>query len=679
MRGIKHRNVDVLAVAIIAALAVSVQATPREEWGAPQVDVTHADGTWTIRGQKQVVTFSESDLSFQVSAGTTVWKMLPSKAGDLLVKQGGTESALRLADAKQIEIIPYDTGFKTGVKLTLGSWRDQSPKGNGAPSDLKLWFTIALEGKDEDVVFDVTAQEHDTVIRRLDWPPALDAADIDYTVLSNVRGVLLPRDWPKAYDPIRSTNPAGQSPKRDTSEVQSNVIECWSMPWWGFKKGLSAMMVLVETPDDAAYQFSHPAGGPTVIGPRWRPQLGKLGYVRTARMCFLPNGDYVDLAKKYRSYALETDLFVSLKEKIARSPTVARLIGAPLMRTGILTNFKQDSARAKRAANPSETHRLTTFDDRAQQLKQFKQRGFDKLTVVVTGWPKLGYDRQHPDVLPPAPDAGGYEGMRRLADTCDKLGYLFSLHDQYRDYYVDAPSYDVQFAVHEQDAGTAPTAFPGSRFGDWKEGQIPFMDHWDGGKMTYINGRFMLGHLKKNYQGLFDHRIRPAGSYLDVFGYVPPDEDFNPQHPTTRTDCLKERAKCFNWSRDHLGFVGTEAGCDWTVPFADISSPLKAKGGIPVPLFNLVYHDAIMTPYDSNDLNGLLNAGVPQMSSRNPEQPPLENVGRMAALHKRLALVEMMRHEFLDKDRRKERTTFADGTTITVDWDSQTAKIEPEL
>ena len=50
----------------------------------------------------------------------------------------------------------------------------------------------------------------------------------------------------------------------DTSEVQSNIIECWSMPWWGFKKGPVAMMVIVETPDDAAYQFNHPAGGPTM-------------------------------------------------------------------------------------------------------------------------------------------------------------------------------------------------------------------------------------------------------------------------------------------------------------------------------------------------------------------------------------------------------------------------------
>ena len=28
---------------------------------------------------------------------------------------------------------------------------------------------------------------------------------------------------------------------------------------------------------------------------------------------------------------------------------------------------------------------------------------------------------------------------------------------------------------------------------------------------------------------------------------------------------------------------------------------------------------------------------------------------------------------------REERTTFADGTTVTVDWDSSSYKIEPEL
>ena len=73
------------------------------------------------------------------------------------------------------------------------------------------------------------------------------------------------------------------------------------------------------------------------------------------------------------------------------------------------------------------------------------------------------------------------------------------------------------------------------------------------------------------------------------------------------------------------------------MPYADISSPLKSKGGIPVPLFNLVYHDAIMTPYDSSDLNGYLNAGVPQIAARLPGERRLAHVRRMAALHERLA------------------------------------------
>jgi hypothetical protein len=98
--------------------------------------------------------------------------------------------------------------------------------------------------------------------------------------------------------------------------------------------------------------------------------------------------------------------------------------------------------------------------------------------------------------------------------------------------------------------------------------------------------------------------INLDGTYLDVFGYVPPDEDFNPQHPCTRSERSGARALCYIWSRNHVGFVGTEAACDWTVPYADISSPLSSNKGVPVPLFNLVYHDAIITPYAPTDLRG---------------------------------------------------------------------------
>src|SRR6185295_13967531 len=158
-----------------------------------------------------------------------------------------------------------------------------------------------------------------------------------------------------------------------------------------------------------------------------------------------------------------------------------------------------------KAGDASESYKLTKFDQRGEFFRQLKSNGLDHLAVVLTGWPRLGYDRQHPDVLPPAPEAGGYEGMKLLADTCKELGYLFSLHDQYRDYYVDAPSYRPEFAAHEEDTTSRPTLFPGTRFGSVKEGALSFLTAWDGGKQTYLNASFMLAHVKKNYAGLFAH------------------------------------------------------------------------------------------------------------------------------------------------------------------------------
>ena len=352
------------------------------------------------------------------------------------------------------------------------------------------------------------------------YGPAIDAHDVDYTLLSNGRGTLLPRNWPKEYFPIRTITPEGKIAATDHSVLQSHVIESWSMSWWGFQKGKSAMMVIVETPDDAAYQFSHPAGGPTVIGPPGaRSSAAWLS--STARMCFFADGNYVDMAKRYRRHAMETGLFVSLREKIARTPRVGELIGIPQTRVSILRNLKSESDRYD-TKDPSKNYSLTTFDERARQLRELKARGVDRALILVSGWPHLGYDRQHPDSLPPPEKAGGWNGMKRLVDTCRELGYLVIFHDQYRDYYLDAPSYSPQFAVHEEDTTLPPRQFPGSRFGDSKEGYIPFMLHWDGGKQAYLNARFQLGHLLKNYQVFFDHGIRPQGIYIDVVGYVPP-------------------------------------------------------------------------------------------------------------------------------------------------------------
>ncbi|HSY18674.1 MAG TPA: DUF5696 domain-containing protein [Candidatus Acidoferrales bacterium] len=664
------------SVSALAGMAAAADL-PRADWGAPLVTVAHADGHWTIAGKKQTVTLDEKSLALEVNAQGIVWKMPADATNEMVVKADGREFPLHLADAKKITIEPYDTGFKTGVKVTLGDW----PK-----TDLKLFLTICLQGDNEEVIFDSVAQEGKTILRQLDWPPAMDARDVDDTVLSNNKGDLLPRNWPKPYYPVRATDPnMGTARTNDHSVIQSHLIEDWSMSWWGFERNGSAMMVIIETPDDAAYQFDHPPGGPTVIGPRWLPTLGKFGYLRTARMCFFPKGNYVTLAKRYRQYVQDTGLFVSLKEKIAKKPVLGKVIGIPQTRVGILHNQTPTSDRY----STTNHYELYTFDQRAQQLRDLKAAGIDKTLVYISGWAHLGYDRQHPDSLPPPEAAGGWDGMKRLADTCTELGYPYIFHDQYRDYYTDAPSYNPDFAIHEETTNVPAIAFAGSRFGDWKEGQIPFMRHWDGGPQSYLNSRFQVGHLEKNYQLFFAHGVHPQGIYIDVIGYVPPDEDFNPEHPTTRTDAMRGQADLMNWAGHNLGITSTEAGSDWVVPFSDIINQSGGLGRtISVPLYQLVYHDAVLISYGdgrrggkNNLLLGLLCGGIPELpvNLKNVDENSLALLKQMAALNRRVGLLEMTGHEFLDATRRQERSTFADGTTVTVDWDKNTAQIAPPL
>jgi hypothetical protein len=102
---------------------------------------------------------------------------------------------------------------------------------------------------------------------------------------------------------------------------------------------------------------------------------------------------------------------------------------------------------------------------------------------------------------------------------------------------------------------------------------------------------------------------------------------------------MKCRAECFHWARNNLGIVGTEAGADWVIPYVDYSSGANAGQCIPAPLYNLVYHDAIMTPEGGtgDHLRCLLNGGYPSVG-RNEES--MERMRQIAALHKRVALLE---------------------------------------
>jgi hypothetical protein len=74
----------------------------------------------------------------------------------------------------------------------------------------------------------------------------------------------------------------------------------------------------------------------------------------------------------------------------------------------------------------------------------------------------------------------------------------------------------------------------------------------------------------------------------------------------------------------------------------------------------------------------LANGGMPYLGL-NPGPEDLERVRTLCALHHRVALLEMVRHEFLDAAWRRQRTTFADGTRVTIDLAKDQYEIAPAL
>src|ERR1039458_6172307 len=113
-------------------------------------------------------------------------------------------------------------------------------------------------------------------------------------------------------------------------------------------------------------------------------------------------------------------------------------------------------------------------------------------------------------------------------------------------------------------------------------------------------------------------------------------------------------------------------------PALDSRDALRWRRLRTVPLYDLVYHDAVVTTGGgSGNLRGTLYGWATGMGGRGGTTTNPDQVRKLAALHGRIALLEMTNHEFLNKARRKERTTFADGTTITVDWDANTIDIKP--
>jgi len=305
------------------------------------------------------------------------------------------------------------------------------------------------------------------------------------------------------------------------------------------------------------------------------------------RLHCLGRGDYVSVAKAYRQVAEQKGFGVTWHEKIKTQPERAKLFGA-----ANITLWSALDRRMNEDSSKEEAARVNwTFDEAAQVAEHLKKDlKLDRVLFTLGGWIHRGYDNQHPDILPTAPECGGDSAFTNCAQRVMDQGYLFCLHDNYQDIYRDSPSWDERLVMKTAD------------------GKLARGGHWAGG-MAFLTCSKTALELAQRPQNLAEvKRLSNANAYfIDTTYAAGLQECFDPEHPLTRTDDIMWKKALSDYARQLFGVFGSECGREWAIPHSDFfegltgvsgdayhnAALLEKLGGRVAPLFELVYRDCI--------------------------------------------------------------------------------------
>ena len=287
------------------------------------------------------------------------------------------------------------------------------------------------------------------------------------------------------------------------------------MEMLGIVQGGAAVMITWHDPYVAAELKSAVAETPSSAGRQRLSASLVLGKsAKSFRIRLLGQGDYVTIGKAYRQVAQEKGWLVTWDEKLKDHPERAKLFGA--------VNYKLWSTLDRRMNEEStkeESVRVNwTFDEAAQVAEHLKRDlKLDKVLFIMGGWIHRGYDNQHPDILPTAPECGGDAAFADCARRVRNLGYLFCLHDNYQDIYRDSPSWDENLIMKNAD------------------GTLALGGRWAGGR-AYLTCSQMALDLAQRPQNLPAVKDLSAADayFIDTTYAAGLQECFDPAHPLTR-------------------------------------------------------------------------------------------------------------------------------------------------
>ncbi|BFT74636.1 glycoside hydrolase [Paenibacillus sp. P36] len=557
-----------------------------------------------------------------------------------------------------------------------------SQSGNTLKVDLQGTFamsvTIALTEQSE-VTFTLSADSQ-TPFEKISFPPAFEAPNPEHYVLqTDSQGLLLPVTdtvYPLEEQPLFFCGGGA------------------AMAWIGVTDTAlkTGYMAIIETPFDAAIDLKRERGLIT-FAPTWLSSMGAFGYERKIRYIFFDQGGYVAQCKRYRAYAWPKNNVISLKENQERFPAIAKILGAVHI-------YAWDKAREVIFA------------------EKLKEAGIDKAMFL--------WDANH---LPyPEED---YDSRLK------ELGYATGAYELFTDIHPEGHAGNAEIERIPLKRNVYPGLF--EQITSRKPDGSTYSNQYG----TYVCPVAVRPEMVKRVEK--ELQIYPHETYfVDVYQANGLYECHHEDHPLTRQQYAEAIVQNYEYLEDNYGtFIGAEFGADFagshgvyvhgmmTLQRTWFNSDIHKKGSIyhygdwknnerpsvmlgtrtatdtylaysineytRVPLYELVYHDAIVTSWrweDANhhspeiwwkkDLFNILYGSAPLWSIDQDrwdsfEATFVESYQRICPWLQQICYDELVSHRFVSEDRHVQETLFSSGKRAIVNFGDKAYLYEGEL
>jgi len=445
----------------------------------------------------------------------------------------------------------------------------------------------------------------------------------------------------------------------------------------------SGYMAILETPYDAGLRTRREEGLVT-FSPVWLPSMGQFGYTRKVTYHFFDKGGYVAQAKTYRKYIWEKNRVISLKEKQKRFPALEKMIGGVHI-------YVWDKAREIEFA------------------KELKSLGIEKALILWdanhTPYPEPGFDNQLKEL---GYATGGYELFTDLK-TRDTAFYEYDFKGPMRFAHTVYPGKFNQLAARKSDGTTYFNQFGTTSCPEAIRPEIY---------------RKVEAKLKE-----FQHETY----FLDVYQANGVFECYSEDHPLTREQFCQAVIKNHQIMEDKYNqYIGGEWGAEYvnahvayvhgmmTLQRTWWGSGIEKKGTIyytgdwrsnprptqmtgtrvandkylkysineytRIPLYELVYHDAVVTSWrweDGNhhtpeiwwkkDLFNILYGSAPlwNLDRERWEEYKytfIDSYKKVCPLLQQIATDELVSHRFVTNDHKVQESVFSSGKRVVVNF-----------